>query len=342
MNWASDTSLDHIWHSPAFPMWLTLAAAGFFGLIALITLLRAEKSVANGALTVITLLAVGIAVAATLRGYGPAGTHGGVESRSSLVTTAINLPALACIDDIAGETVEQACEKVLFGSAESTAAAVNHMAAMVTRLTSLGDAATAQRNMTPETQALRRAVEHDRYGLVAQVLLARDRCTPTECPAYRSLTDNHQIITNMDEHTFDALVARYASFWNAPQVATALPAPSSMLGASVPTGRPTNAEFPSSANTPPVSIMTPEPGTGTAAARSAPAAAEKANAAIPPRPSTQTGAAPTASLAPSPPPEASKETAKGKKTAAKKPPAGPASAPVQISPGAQPPAESND
>jgi hypothetical protein len=194
--------------------------------------------------------------------------------------------------------------------------------------------------MTPETQALRRAVEHDRYGLVAQVLLARDRCTPTECPAYRSLTDNHQIITNMDEHTYDALVARYAPSWNAPPVATALAAPSNMLGASVPTGRPTNAEFPSAANTPPVSIMTPEPGTGTGApgSRSPPPAADKANAAIPPRPSTQTGAAPTASLAPSPPPDA----AKGKKTAAKKPPAAPASAPVQISPGAQPSPESND
>ena len=52
-------------------MWLTLAAAGFFAIIVLITLLRAEKSVANGALTVITLLAIGIASAATLRGFGP-------------------------------------------------------------------------------------------------------------------------------------------------------------------------------------------------------------------------------------------------------------------------------
>jgi hypothetical protein len=334
MNWAS--SLDQIWRSSAFPMWLTLAAAGFFGLIVLITLLRAEKSVANGALTVITLLAVGIAVASTLRGPGPAGT-GAVEDRSSQMTAANSLPALACIDDIAGEAVEQACEKVLFGSAESTAAAVNHVAAMITRLTSLGDAAAAQRTMSPEVQALRRAIEHDRYGLVAQVLLARERCTPTECPAYRSLTDNHQIITNMDEHTYDVLVARYAPSWNAP-VAAALPAPASMLGASVPTGRPTNAEFPSAANTPAVSIMTPEPGTGTAAPRSPPSAeksaAERSTASVPPRPSTQTGAAPTASLAPPPPPE----PPKSRKTAAKKPPA----PPVQISPAAQAPAQSND
>ncbi len=57
MKWAWASSLDQIWRSPTFPMWLTLAAAGFFGIIVLITLLRAEKSVANGALTVITLLA---------------------------------------------------------------------------------------------------------------------------------------------------------------------------------------------------------------------------------------------------------------------------------------------
>jgi hypothetical protein len=76
MNWAWTTSLDHIWRSPAFPMWVTLAAAGFFGVLVLITLLRAEKSVANGALTVITLLAVGIAVAATIRGYGPLARSG--------------------------------------------------------------------------------------------------------------------------------------------------------------------------------------------------------------------------------------------------------------------------
>src|ERR1700761_3968955 len=71
MNWASLGQLDQIWRSPEFPMWATLAAAGFFALILLITLLRAERSVANGALTVITLLAVGVAVAATVRGDGP-------------------------------------------------------------------------------------------------------------------------------------------------------------------------------------------------------------------------------------------------------------------------------
>ena len=50
MNWAWAASLDHIWRSPNLPLYLTLAAAGFVGIIVLITLLRAEKSVANGVL----------------------------------------------------------------------------------------------------------------------------------------------------------------------------------------------------------------------------------------------------------------------------------------------------
>src|SRR5580698_4299885 len=111
MNWAWATSLDQFWRSPNFPMWLTLAAAGFFAVIALITLVRAEKSVANGALTVITLLAIGVAVAATTRGLGPEGRS---EPPSSQPVTAA-LPALSCIDELAGEMVLTACEKALFG-----------------------------------------------------------------------------------------------------------------------------------------------------------------------------------------------------------------------------------
>src|SRR6516225_8233689 len=118
MNWAWDTPLDHIWRSAAFPMWITLAAAGFFALIVLLTLVRAEKSVANGALTVITLLAVGVAVASTLRGHDGAGRGATSETRSSQQAMHV-LPAMACIEDISGDAVGQACEKVLFSSAES-------------------------------------------------------------------------------------------------------------------------------------------------------------------------------------------------------------------------------
>src|ERR1700726_4309524 len=153
MNWAWATSVEQIWRSPGFPMWLTLAAAGFFGIIVLITLLRAEKSVANGALTVITLLAIGIAVAATIHGFGPGGQTAS-NGASSLQTMKVALPALSCVDDLAGDTVLAACEKALFGSAESAAAAVSYAASQISRLTVFGDVAASDTSMTPELQAL--------------------------------------------------------------------------------------------------------------------------------------------------------------------------------------------
>jgi hypothetical protein len=272
MNWAWPSSLDEIWRSPTFPMWLTLAAAVFFALILLITLLRAERSVANGALTLITLLAIGVAVAATIRGFGSdaAGTARGAQPPPAVTAT---LPGLSCIDDLAGETVLAACEKTLFGSADAVAAAVSYAAARLTQLASFGDVAAANKSMTPELATLRRSVERDRYGLMAYVLSARDRCQPAQCAAYRSLTDHNQIAANMDERVFEGLILRYSPSWNA----QAMPAPAATaaLPSSFPTGKPTNAEFPSAASTPPVNIMTPEPplAAAPAAPRPPPAAA---------------------------------------------------------------------
>jgi hypothetical protein len=318
MNWAWASSLDHIWRSPTFPMWLTLAAAGFFGIIVLITLLRAEKSVANGALTVITLLAIGIAVAATIRGFGPGSRTASSEPRSSRQAS-IALPALSCIDDMAGEAVLTACEKALFGAPETTAAALSYAASQVTRLTALGDVATANKSMTPELQMLRRAVERDRYGLMAYVLAVRDHCTAADCAAFRALTDYHQIVVNMDERTYEGLIARYSPLWNAPPPTAQVPI--AALGPTMPTGKPTNAEFPTAASTPPVSIMTPEPGTAPTPAPRAAAAAPAANAPLPsPRP-------PASALA------------SAKKPAAPKP-ARNAAAPVQLAPTAPAPAAS--
>jgi hypothetical protein len=273
MNMASASSLEPFWRSPSFAMWLTLAAAAFFGLIVVITLLRAEKSVANGALTVITLLAIGIAVASTIRGYGPASRATQGETRTAL-STPPPLPALSCVDGFAGDAVLAACEKVVFGSAESTAAAVSYAASQIARLTAIGDVDAAERSMTPELRALRRTVERDRYGLVAQALMARDRCSPTQCAAFRSFTETRQIVANMEEHTYDTLVTRYAAQWNAPPPS----APVAALSPSVPTGRPTNADFPSAASTPAVSIMTPEPSGGAAAQRGGPPAAAASGA----------------------------------------------------------------
>ena len=326
MNWAWVTSLDQLWRSPTFPMWLTVAASGFFGIIVLITLLRAEKSVANGALTVITLLAIGIAATATIRGFGP-GQGASVETRSSQPMTAA-LPALSCIDDLAGETVLTACEKVLFGSAESTAAALSYAASQITRLTAFGDVAAANASMTPELQMMRRAVERDRYGLMAYVLSARDHCTPSDCTAFRAVTDRNQIVANMNERTYEGLIVRYAPSWNMP---AATPGPVAALPPSMPLGKPTNAEFPSAASTPPISIMAPEPGQATTPTAPRPPASGLSS---PPSSSPPLASAPLPS--PRPTPATAPALAAAKKPAAPKPAR--TAAPVQLAPAAPAPA----
>ncbi|MDH2345673.1 hypothetical protein [Bradyrhizobium sp. SSUT77] len=323
MNWAWASSLDQIWRSPPLPMWMTLAAAGLFGLILLVTLLRAERSVANGALAVISLLAIAIALAATVRVDGPAGQTTPTEARAQAAVTA-SLPALSCLDDLAGDAVAIGCEKALFGAPDAAAAAVSTTAARIDRLMALGDAATAEKSLTLDMKLLRKSLERDRYGLVAQVLVAREGCTRFDCAAFRSLTDQRQVVANMDSHLYDTLVARYAPSWNAPAT---LPANAALAGLppSMPTGKPTNAEFPSASSTPPVSIMNPEPPTA-ATRQTAPAA----NAAAAP--------------APRAPAAASAQAAAPAAQAAKKPPApkaarAPVAAPVPLAPpAAAPPA----
>lgn len=297
MNWAWASTLDQMWRSPVFPMWLTVAAAAFFAVIVLITLLRAEKSVANGALTVITLLAIGIALAATTRSFGP-GSFGTIEDGRFSSTTVASLPALACVDDLAGEAVLTACEKAVFASPEATAAALGYAARQINRLTGFGDVATANKNITPELEALRRAVEQDRYGLMAEVLVVRDHCTPFDCAAFRSLPDRSRVASNIEERTYDGMVARYSVLWNAP-AASASVAPVAALIPGVPTGKPTNADFPSASSTPPVSIMTPEPPTATVSRQPAPSTGTSTTSSSP-RPASPTVAAAKKQPAPKP------------------------------------------
>jgi hypothetical protein len=325
MNWDWAASLDQIWRSPNLPLYLTLATAGFVGIIVLITLLRSERSVANGVLALVTLLAVGVAGAVTFRGFGTANVVQSTEARPVQTATA-PLPQLSCIDELAGDAVLAACEKVLFGSAESVAAAVAYAASQITLLTSLGDVATANKGAGSDLLALRRAVERDRYGLMAYVLMVRDRCTPAACRAFRSLTETRQIAANMEERTYESLVMRYAAAWNAPQAATGMIA---ALPPSLPTGKPTNAEFPTSASTPAVSIMTPEPPLGAA-----------------PKPSPATAAAPASPAAPRPA-AATPPASPPAQTAAKKPPPAPkrpsSATPVQLAPsGAAPTADNTE
>ncbi|MCL2714793.1 MAG: hypothetical protein FWD68_09495 [Alphaproteobacteria bacterium] len=281
-----------------FQLWM-LAVGSFASFLMLAFLIKASRTIANYALTGISLAAIGVAAVLVL------GTSAGGSRMASdppdpprpaitaaltpvppppaaVVATVPALPALSCLDEIAGETVLAACEKAVFRSPESVAAALSYAVVQINRLVALsgenGGAAG-----TTELKSLRRAVERDRYGLVAQALMVRDNCAPSECTLFLVLVDRQHIVANMERRFFDELVRRHAASWNAPAGVVAAQAPGlAGLPPSVPTGRPTNAEFPSADSTPAVSIMTasprvepPDPTPSGSTSRALPAPAKK-------------------------------------------------------------------
>src|SRR6187200_3555081 len=110
MSWDWAAPLDQIWRSPNLPLYLTLATAAFVAIIVLITLLRSERSVANGVLALITLLAIGVAGVVTFRGFGTSNVVQATEARAVQTATA-PLPQRSSIGQLAGDTLLDACEK---------------------------------------------------------------------------------------------------------------------------------------------------------------------------------------------------------------------------------------
>ena len=236
MNWAWASSLDHIWRSPSFPMWLTLAAAGFFAIIAAHHAVARRKSVANGALTVITLLAIGVAwrppFAVSVRAAGNFARTGAAAGDGRLARLVLHRRSRR--RDGAHGVREDAVRFGRIGCRGDS-----YAASQITRLTALGDVAAANRNLTPEMEALRRAIERDRYGLMAYVLVARDHCTPQACSAFRSLGNSRQVMINMDDRVYEGLVMRYSASWGAPVAMPSIAGtPSGALAALPPAGGP--------------------------------------------------------------------------------------------------------
>jgi hypothetical protein len=189
--------------------------------------------------------------------------------------------AIACLEATNTETVEGACERAVFASPESVAAASAYVAA---RLALLADAHeyTSRRDQGYESTiaGLRRTVAADRYGLASQVLATRDGCTADTCDAFGLVYDDKRLRANLKDRLFDATVARYAVNW------PSRTRPLASSGGNIPSGVPAgpNVSFPSAASIPPVSIMNaeppaPPPPSQAAAPPPAPAAAQPTNSA---------------------------------------------------------------
>jgi hypothetical protein len=166
--------------------------------------------------------------------------------------------ALGCLDANAGETVEAACERALFGSPEATAAAVSYVAAQLSLLASASELGRRHSGANSGAAMLRRALEADRFGIVAHVLAVRDGCTPGRCSAFAWLREPSRINANLAERPFDARVKSYSASWPSAGVrgmVSSAPSPPPGAAAKVPN----NLYFPSASSIPPVNIMTAEP-----------------------------------------------------------------------------------
>jgi hypothetical protein len=165
---------------------------------------------------------------------------------------------LACLDALAGESVEAACEKALFVSPASVASASSYVAARFTLLT--GMAAYAERggaDIEYLLLPLRRSLEADRFGFLAHVLAVRDGCTSQNCDALAVLHDAGRVRSNLSARMFDNYVEHYREVWAKADAAPAEAAAVQPNAASP--RRPLAVDFPSAASIPPISIMNPEP-----------------------------------------------------------------------------------
>jgi hypothetical protein len=121
---------------------------------------------------------------------------------------------LACLDGGSSQAVETGCERVLFAGPDSLAAAVTYSAA---QLTLLADGLKFVGRRDPGYESafdnLRRALEQDRYGVVANVLMVGNGCTVDRCEALALLRDPARVRANLRDKTFDMLVARHAPHW---------------------------------------------------------------------------------------------------------------------------------
>jgi hypothetical protein len=233
-----------------------------------------------------------------------------IEARAAELTARSLAPgsALGCLDGVASVVVENACERPLFASPEAVAAAVGYVDARFSLLVTSAALAERDPSYQPAFERLRRALEADRYGLVAHVLMTRG-CNGADCAELRLLRDPARVVANMKARAFEVSLGMHALTWqngagaavaSAPSVSTgAAPGGPTTSGGSGPAGA-AKFDFPSANSIPTVSIMNAEPGTPPAAEPRPSAPPPKRAAAPPPR--RQTAREVAAPHAPPPPP----------------------------------------
>jgi hypothetical protein len=283
--------LDFATGTLTMPWWAALIGLVLFGVIGVLAVLRSGPRQTLGAVTRYAIMVVALILAAGLLEHlalrDRNAERRALDARVGELTARAVAPGsvLACLEGTAGEAVETACEKALFASPETIAAAIAYVSARLTLLADFDGLGKREGRSSSVISMLRVAAANDRFGLVAHLLSYRDNCTPAVCDAFSLIGDTSRVAANMRERTFDNLVERYAATWHgraeANEKSPSTPAPGTPV-ASTPAVAPSsvNYDFPSAASIPPVSIMNAEPSgppatSAAEAEKSSPAAGRK-------------------------------------------------------------------
>ena len=275
------SAVEYATSTLTLPAWAVAGAGALFIIVAVLSLSRAGASVASAILRVAVVIAICGAGFVLLQQHALSerlAERRALDQRAAELVARVVAPGspLACLDAVAGDAVETPCEKAVFASPASVAAAVSYVTA---RLALLSDAVDYARRSGGGYESalatLRLSIETDRYGIVSHVLSVRDSCTPLLCDSYVLFKDPDRVQANLRDRVFDRYVERYAAEWaRAPASGTPLAeataggpyttasAPPAAAAAPAATGVPVPSkyDFPSAASIPAVSIMTPEPG----------------------------------------------------------------------------------
>jgi hypothetical protein len=269
----------------ASPLWIAVGSASLLVIVICALVLRRARCGRWPAVERAALIGLGAALTGSLtwgclEGVAMRSEHNALDMRArQLAAQAFNAGApLACLDPLAGDAVAGACEKAVFASPESVAAATSYVAAQFALLTDMADYRNhGGADIDGALLPLRRVLEADPFGFLAHVLVVRDGCASDNCPALAVLHDPSHVRTNLIAQTLDHFVDHYREFWGkTPDVPVAAvtdaPAASSAEAGVLAKHKVVNIDFPSAASIPPISIMNPEP-KGPAVPRAAGAAA---------------------------------------------------------------------
>jgi hypothetical protein len=258
----------------ALPLWAAAVLAACFLVVCVLAFLRGGPDGKRAAAARVALILIAALAGSLFIDYlwrrDLAGDRLALEARAHDLNARAIMPgsALACLDAMAGDAVENSCERALFATPEATAAAVSYVAAQLSLLTA-GTELFKRGDLNSESPLadLRRAAELDRFGFVAHVLMVRDGCTAEQCGTFSLLRDAQRVRTNMARRTYESFVNLHAGNWGAPgnRPVAAHSRPGTVDGqAAAPVAAakpPNNLFFPSAASIPPVSIMNSEPNT---------------------------------------------------------------------------------